>query len=161
MYLNKSTVALKRYLALEGLGKVVQLEESPEGLTITISNPVLFDLGKANLKSEVYPLLDKIGRTIRRSRTTVRVEGHTDNLPISTPRFPSNWELSTIRAVNVLRYFIEACEVDPMRLSAVGYGEYHPRVPNDTVAHRAQNRRVTIRIEYSQPQPLLHEQSGE
>ncbi|HDN67388.1 MAG TPA: flagellar motor protein MotB [Firmicutes bacterium] len=158
MYLKKSTIDLKRYIALEGLKEVVQLEESSRGLTITISNPVLFDLGKANLKPEVRPLLDKIGEMIKRSRVAVRVEGHTDNLPIRTSQFPSNWELSTTRAVNVLKYFIENCGVEPARLSAVGYGEYHPRVPNDTEAHRAQNRRVTIRIEHSQPRPLLPEE---
>ncbi|RKY65863.1 MAG: flagellar motor protein MotB [Candidatus Latescibacterota bacterium] len=158
MYLKKSTIDLKRYIALEGLKEVVQLEESSRGLTITISNPVLFDLGKANLKPEVRPLLDKIGEMIKRSRVAVRVEGHTDNLPIRTSQFPSNWELSTTRAVNVLKYFIENCGVEPARLSAVGYGEYHPRVPNDTEAHRAQNRRVTIRIERSQPRPLLPEE---
>lgn len=158
-YLKKSTVELKRYVVLEGLSEVVQLEESPKGLTITISNPVLFDLGKANLKPEVRPLLDRIGEMIKRSRTTIRVEGHTDNLPISTPQFPSNWELSTTRAVNVLRYFVENCDVDPARLSAVGYGEYHPRAPNDTEAHRARNRRATIRLEYSQPQPAVPEES--
>ena len=158
MYLKKSTIDLKRYIALEGLKEVVQLEESSRGLTITISNPVLFDLGRANLKPEVRPLLDKIGEMIKRSRVAVRVEGHTDNLPIRTSQFPSNWELSTTRAVNVLKYFIENCGVEPARLSAVGYGEYHPRVPNDTEAHRAQNRRVTIRIERSQPRPLLPEE---
>ena len=158
MYLKKSTIDLKRYIALEGLKEVVQLEESSRGLTITISNPVLFDLGKANLKPEVRPLLDKIGEMIKRSRVAVRVEGHTDNLPIRTSQFPSNWELSTTRAVNVLKYFIENCGVEPARLSAVGYGEYHPRVPNDTEAHRAQNRRVTIRIERSQSRPLLPEE---
>jgi len=158
MYLKKSTIELKRYIALEGLKEVVQLEESSRGLTITISNPVLFDLGKANLKPEVRPLLDKIGEMIKRSRVAVRVEGHTDNLPIRTPQFPSNWELSTTRAVNVLKYFIENCGVEPARLSAVGYGEYHPRVPNDTEVHRAQNRRVTIRIERSHSRPLLPEE---
>jgi len=158
MYLKKSTIELKRYIALEGLKEVVQLEESSRGLTITISNPVLFDLGKANLKPEVHPLLDKIGEMIKRSRVAVRVEGHTDNLPIRTPQFPSNWELSTTRAVNVLKYFIENCGVEPARLSAVGYGEYHPRVPNDTEVHRAQNRRVTIRIERSHSRPLLPEE---
>jgi chemotaxis protein MotB len=74
----------------------------------------------------------------------VRIEGHTDNLPVHTLRFPSNWELSTTRAVNVLRFFRKYHDIQANRLSAVGFAEYRPLVPNDSVAQRAQNRRVEI-----------------
>jgi chemotaxis protein MotB len=72
------------------------------------------------------------------------VEGHTDNVPIHTRQFPSNWELSTARAVNVLKYFADADRIDPRRLSAVGYGESKPLVNNDSPRNRAKNRRVEI-----------------
>ena len=74
----------------------------------------------------------------------MRVEGHTDNIPIQTARFPSNWELSVARAVNVVKYFAEVSNIDPQRLSAVGYGESRPVVANDTPANRMKNRRVEI-----------------
>jgi chemotaxis protein MotB len=74
----------------------------------------------------------------------IRVEGHTDNVPIHTKRFPSNWELSTIRAVNVLKYFANEGRIDPRRLSAVGYGESKPLVANNSPRDRAKNRRVEI-----------------
>jgi chemotaxis protein MotB len=74
----------------------------------------------------------------------IRVEGHTDNVPIYTKRFPSNWELSTVRAVNVLKYFADAGGIDPRRLSAVGYGESKPLVANISPQSRAKNRRVEI-----------------
>jgi chemotaxis protein MotB len=76
----------------------------------------------------------------------VRIEGHTDNVPIHTERFASNWELSTLRATTVVRFFIDRAGVAPERLSAAGYAEYFPRVPNDSDANRAMNRRVDIVI---------------
>jgi len=74
------------------------------------------------------------------------VEGHTDNVPINTREFPSNWELSTARALSVLRYLEEVHSVEPTRLSARGYGEHAPIFPNDTVQNRARNRRVNLLI---------------
>ena len=83
---------------------------------------------------------------IQKTSNHVRVEGHTDNVPINTKRFPSNWELSTSRAVNVIKYFIRQRKVKPQRLSAVGYGESKPVFSNDTPENRARNRRVEIVI---------------
>jgi chemotaxis protein MotB len=74
----------------------------------------------------------------------VRVEGHTDNVPIHTNRFPSNWELSIARAVSVVKYFVDVGNINPQRLSAVGYGESRPLVPNSSAANLAKNRRVEI-----------------
>ncbi|MDK2959817.1 MAG: chemotaxis protein MotB, partial [Bacillota bacterium] len=85
------------------------------------------------------------------------VEGHTDNLPINTYRFPSNWELSTARATTVVRYLAEKHGIPPDRLSAAGYGEWRPVAPNDTPEHRAQNRRVDIvvlRTDLAKQEPL-------
>ena len=122
----------------------VNLSFSPEGLVMRLSDYALFDLGVADLSPQALPLLEKIGEIIAKTSYLVRIEGHTDNLPIHTRRFPSNWELSTTRAVNVLRYFRKTHEIPAERLSAVGFSEYRPLVPNESAAQRAQNRRVEI-----------------
>lgn len=122
----------------------VSLSFSPEGLVMRLSDYALFDLGVADISPEALPLLEKIGEIIAKTTYQVRIEGHTDNLPIQTLRFPSNWELSTTRAVNVLRYFRKTHDIPANRLSAVGFAEYRALVPNDSAAQRAQNRRVEI-----------------
>ncbi|MEJ2101338.1 MAG: OmpA family protein [Desulfobacterales bacterium] len=109
-----------------------------------LSEHALFDQGAADISVDALPLLDKIGAVISKTEYLIRIEGHTDNLPIHTELFPSNWELSTARAVNVLRYFIKNHNIDPRRLAAEGFGEFHPLVANDSPENRAKNRRVEI-----------------
>jgi chemotaxis protein MotB len=115
-----------------------------KGLVMRLSDHALFDAGVAEISSKALPLLQKVGAIIAETAYEVRVEGHTDNVPIRTARFPSNWELSTARAANVLRYFIDTFRIPSERLSAAGFGEYRPMVPNDNAANRAKNRRVEI-----------------
>jgi len=117
---------------------------SPKGLVMRLSDRALFDVGIATISPQALPLLKKVGAIIARTSYQVRIEGHTDDLPINTIQFPSNWELSTARAVRVLRYFTESVAISSERLSAVGFAEFQPMVPNDSSAHRAQNRRVEI-----------------
>jgi chemotaxis protein MotB len=117
-----------------------------QGLIISISDKVLFDPGQSAIREDVKPFLDKIARALLKVRDNIRVEGHTDNVPISTPQFPSNWELSTGRATSIIRYFLANYSFNPQNLSAAGYGEYHPLAPNDTEAGRIKNRRVDIVI---------------
>ena len=117
---------------------------SEKGVALSLEEGLLFDLGRADVNSRGRAALDKIGGVIRDYGNPVRVEGHTDNLPINTERFPSNWELSTARAVNVVKYFIQHGDIQPQRLSAVGYGDSKPAFPNDTVENRSRNRRVTL-----------------
>jgi chemotaxis protein MotB len=117
---------------------------TPEGLVMHLSDRALFDVGVADISPQAIPLLKKVGDIIRRTIFDIRIEGHTDDLPIQTVRFPSNWELSTARAVNVLRYFIEIGGISTSRLSAIGCGQFQPLVPNDRNEHRSQNRRVAI-----------------
>lgn len=93
-----------------------------------------------------FHILDKIAPLLIDTHRHIRIEGHTDNLPINTREFPSNWELSTARAVNVVKYFIEKHNFSPYILSAAGYGEYRPIAPNDSDKNRALNRRVDIII---------------
>jgi chemotaxis protein MotB len=122
----------------------IHLSFSKEDLVMRLSEHALFDSGVATISPQGRPLLDKIGAIIARTAYFIRIEGHTDNLPIHTELFPSNWDLSTARAVNVLRYFIESHHIDAQRLAAVGFGEFQPLASNDTPENRAKNRRVEM-----------------
>lgn len=122
----------------------VEMQLSEHGVIMTLADTLLFESGKADLSSDARALLHKIAILIHKVNVPVEIEGHTDNVPIATPAFPSNWELSTARAVNVLRYLIEQQAVDASRLSAVGMSEYQPVASNDTAANRARNRRVAF-----------------
>jgi chemotaxis protein MotB len=122
----------------------VNVRYSKIGAHISFEEGLFFNFGKADINSSGFALLDKLAVLIRNLPGSVRVEGHTDNVPIHTRRFPSNWELSIARAVSVVKYLAEVGKINPARLSAVGYGESRPLAPNDSPAHRAKNRRVEI-----------------
>ena len=140
------------------LQKEINLAFTREGLVMRLSEHTLFELGAADISTEALPLLEKIGAIISKTAYQIRIEGHTDNLPIHTEMFPSNWELSTARAVNVLRYFIKYHSIDPQRLAAEGFSEFHPLVANDTSENRAKNRRVEIIfIKKEQPKKTIGE----
>jgi chemotaxis protein MotB len=124
----------------------ISLEMDERGVTIRFADQVFFDLGKADLKPEAIRILNNVAPILRDLPNPIRVEGHTDNWPIRTAEFASNWELSVRRATNVVRYLIEEQGFDPHKLSAVGYAEYRPLRPNDTAENRALNRRVDIVI---------------
>ncbi len=120
-----------------------------EGLLIRFPDNALFDSGEANLKPSARKALTIIGELLldeNFSSKAIRVEGHTDNVPMHTTEFPSNWELSTTRATNVIRHFLDKVGINPRRLSASGYGEYYPIASNDTLEGRSKNRRVDILI---------------
>ena len=136
----------------EALGELIaepgiNVKYEDKGARISFEDALLFDFGKADINSSGLALLDKMASIIKKKSYVVRVEGHTDNVPIHTNRFPSNWDLSTARAVNVVKYFVEVGKINPKRLSAVGYGESRPMVTNDSPANRARNRRVEIVLE--------------
>lgn len=123
----------------------LQIKEEPRGLVITFVEQILFDSGKADIKEAALPILEQVGRILRKYfHRMVKIDGHTDNLPIHTECFPSNWELSATRATNVLRWLQEHEYLDPTMSSASGYGEYRPVASNDTPEGRAKNRRVEI-----------------
>ncbi len=130
-------------LAEEGLADDVQLELKKDGVSVLISTPLLFEPAKADLKPTSLPVLAKLAEAFRKLDAEVRVEGHTDNVPISSEQFPSNWELSAARAMAVLKYLLVQ-GLPPERLAAVGYGEFRPVAPNDTEEGRRANRRVEI-----------------
>ena len=134
------------YIQEQGLEERVEMELTKRGLVVRLTGQVLYDLGKAELKVEGKSLLNKIARVIRDIPNDVMVEGHTDNWPINNDQFPSNWELSTTRATNVVKFFMENTGIEARRLMAAGYGEYRPLFDNDTPEHRSKNRRVEIVI---------------
>lgn len=136
---------LSEYLLEEGLEANVTLNIEERGLVIRFQDSVLFEKGKADLLFQAVKVLDRLYGIFMDMDNYIRIEGHTDNLPIHTIRFPSNWELSTSRATNVLRYLFEK-GLPGERLSAVGYGEYHPIAPNNDEDNRRRNRRVDIVI---------------
>ena len=124
----------------------IQATYTDEGVIITLSDNVVFSSGSAQIQSGSHSMLAQIADILRQIQNPVRVEGHTDNIPIHTPKHPSNWELSTARAVNVVKYLIATEGIAPHRFSAVGYGDSRPVFPNDIRRHRAANRRVDIVI---------------
>jgi chemotaxis protein MotB len=129
-----------------GMEKEIKVSLYRKGFALRFADTVMFELGRAELTPEALPLLNEIGSFLSGKPYPIRIEGHTDDLPIHNKRFPSNWELSTARAVNVLRYFIEELNISQERLSAVGFGEFQPLYPNENPELRAKNRRVEIII---------------
>ena len=122
----------------------VQVSQKQEGVYLTLSDKLLYDVGRAELKPDALPILDRVAQILETTSFNLRVEGHTDNVPIHTAQFPSNWELSTTRAVSVIRYLVEVKRIPPVRLSAVGYGEFKPVASNETAEGRQSNRRVEM-----------------
>jgi len=116
------------------------------GIVIRIMDRAFFDEGKAILKDRAINALEKIIPVLKQINNHIRIEGHTDNIPINTYEFRSNWELSVRRATEVVRYIIEKGHIPPQRISATGYAEYRPIAPNDTPENRALNRRIEIII---------------
>ena len=136
---------IKQFVEIQdnfGLQKDMEFAISTEGLILQVSDSALFDRGVAEISPKAFPFLNMIAHIISKSTHNVSVEGYTDNLPIHTAQFPSNWDLSTTRAVNVVRYLADKGKCSPKRLSAAGFGEFQPVFPNDTPEHRAKNRRV-------------------
>lgn len=128
------------------LGDKVTVTIEKRGIVIRVADTVLYDTGKAEIRNDAIRILDKVGSILGRLDNHIRVEGHTDNVPIKTARYPSNWELSTDRASAIVRYFIDGVKMEPFRLSAGGYAEYRPIDSNSTPEGRAKNRRVDIVI---------------
>jgi len=137
---------IQGYIREQGLEADVRVLMDRSGIYVEIKDAILFDMGSAELKPSGIELIGKLEGILNDFENDLVVEGHTDNVPINTREFPSNWELSTARALSVLRYLEEVHSVEPTRLSARGYGEHAPIFPNDTVQNRARNRRVNLLI---------------
>lgn len=124
---------------------MVSITRTDEFIAIGIDSKLLFASASAELEYAALPILTKIARIAKHHPNAIQVEGYTDNVPIQTYIFPSNWELSASRAASVVNYFTEL-GVDPSRMAAIGYGEYRPIASNDTAEGRGRNRRVSLVI---------------
>lgn len=146
--LSQAKKLLEQRLSGEIDNQQVKLEMMEKGLVITVVGDLVFDSGKAKIRREAYPVLDKVAKFLEENVAAfnVGIEGHTDNQPIKRSGWKSNWELSTQRALSVLEYLLKKGGIAPERLSAVGYGEYNPVAFNDTKEGRQLNRRVEIVI---------------
>lgn len=152
---------IDEYSEEKGIDSDIETVIEERGLLIRSLDNVFFDSGKAEVKQEAKSMLDFIGEIIKKeefSERQLRIEGHTDSDPITniSNKYPTNWELSAIRATNVLRYLVEAQGLDGNRVSTSGYGDTRPIVPNDTPTNKAINRRVDLiilRSSYSDVEP--------
>ncbi len=141
---------------LEELSKIsaeenFEIRRAEKGVEISLPGLRLFNPGEADLSSEGLLILSKLGKILKNATTgEIHIEGHTDDMKISGDlllKYPSNWELSSARAINVVRFLQEKVEIPPERLAAVAYGQYQPLFPNDSEVHRHKNRRIVMVIE--------------
>lgn len=137
---------LRRVLADALAEGRLELIEDARGLVVSLPERATFAPARTELTPGALQLIARVADAVRPFNRALRIEGHTDNVPIHTADFESNWELSTARASTVIRFLIERVAFEPRRLSAAGYGEFHPRVANDSPENRARNRRVDIVI---------------
>lgn len=138
----------------------LEVTEDARGVVLSLPESATFALASPEVTEGARALLARLATTLQALPNPVRVEGHTDDIAIRTPRFSSNWELSTARASAVVALFI-AQRIDPRRLSAAGYGEFHPKVPNDSPAGRAANRRVDVVIVPAAAPPVVDIAAGD
>ena len=138
---------IQTYIQQKHLENRVSVRMTNEGLTVTLlTDKAFYDSGSAVLRPETEKLLDQIAAVLRRTNPEIRVEGYTDNQPIHTAEYPTNWELSGARAAGVTRYLVEKQRYDPAKVSLAGYGEWRPKHTNATDTGRQLNRRVDIVI---------------
>lgn len=135
-----------KYLDQNGLSQSVSAKIDERGLVVSINDTLFFDTGKADIKSDYAKKLIEIGKILNHIDNYVRIEGHTDNVPIKTNEYSSNWQLSAARAANVTELLVNQAGIAPKKLSAIGYGEFRPVSDNGTDAGRLKNRRVDIII---------------
>jgi len=125
---------------------ISDIRSDSEGVHVSLASSTFFDPGEALIKAQALPALEKICQVVVKLNRRLLIEGYTDNVPIHTARFPSNWELSATRASTIVRYMIARYRFDPSKLAAIGYADQRPLSPNDTPEHRAKNRRIDILI---------------
>ena len=133
---------------------IISIERDGNLQRFMFSDRILFKTAEAELQPLGRSTLIAVGRLLQKHKIgfyqSVQIEGHTDDVPIVTPQFPSNWELSSARAIAVLRLFVDEIGINPKTLTATGYGEFHPVAPDTTVHGRAKNRRIEIVLVYSE-----------
>jgi len=153
--LNELQSDLEKALAAEITRGEVALRQGPDGLVVSLREVGFFDSGSAGIKPGAQPAFSRMAGILLQGNYRIRVEGHTDNLPIHNSQFTSNWELSTARSTEMIRMLITKYNFSPEMLSAAGYAEYHPIADNQTDAGRALNRRVDV-VVLAQSAPAAH-----
>ncbi len=145
---NKFTLksSLQSFIEEYDYSNNIRLLENDRGITISIMDNILFESGKAKLSDESKPILGKMAQLLKTLPNDIRIEGHTDNIPISTEEFPSNWHLSMARATNTAYYLMSDFGLVQERVSVVGNSEFKPLAENDSQESRSLNRRVDIVI---------------
>ncbi|MDY6919475.1 MAG: flagellar motor protein MotD [Pseudomonadota bacterium] len=146
--LSKITEQLAMKLQEQMKDDVVEIRGNDEWVEVNIKASVLYPSGSATLAPEAREVLDRVSDVLKNRSNPIHVEGYTDDVPISTARFPSNWELSAARAASVVRFF-EQQGINSSQMAAVGYGEYHPVADNDSEEGRSRNRRIALVISKS------------
>jgi chemotaxis protein MotB len=141
---KKRELAERVNKAVGGPEGIMDARVIKEGISVTIGEKLLFETGMAEIEEKNRSALKSLCSIFQKTDSRIRVEGHTDDVPINTPEFPSNWELSTARAVNVVKYFISQGGILPERLSAAGYADSKPLFPNVSDHNRDINRRVEV-----------------
>jgi chemotaxis protein MotB len=141
--LNEMSRRLRQDTRPDQISVAVDKEQS---IKVSASDSLFFDLGKADIKPEAINFLKNFAEVVKKTKTNIRIEGHTDSFPIHSPAFPTNWELSAIRAVNIARCLIEEYGLEPERFTVAGHSLYKPAVPNTSPENKAINRRVEIFI---------------
>ncbi len=139
---------LAEFAEQAGLAGDISVNMTYEGVIISLSDALVFEPGGAALSARSREALRAVAEVLKQMPNPLRVEAHTDNVPTNHPLYPTNWELSVARAVAIVRFLVEECDVASDRLSAAGHGDGKPLVPNDTREHRAINRRAEIAILY-------------
>lgn len=144
--MNEVKEKLEQEIESKGYSDKVKVVLDKEGLEISMQDVILFNSGDADVLSQASPLLEQISKMLAGLDNNIRVTGHTDNKPISNSKFRSNWDLSAMRAINVMNFMSNVGGIPPQRLAIQAYGEYMPKYDNSTEAGRAKNRRVEISI---------------
>lgn len=135
---------LQEEIKSKGYNDKVKVELNKEGLSISVQDAASFNSGDAELLKEFSPLLIQISAMLQKLDNEIKIVGHTDNVPINNDKFNSNWDLSSMRAINVMKFMVNVGKLDASKFSIQAFGEYMPKFDNSTEAGRAKNRRVEI-----------------
>jgi len=151
----ETLASLQEMIDAEGMGDAAEAEATARGVVVRVKGHLFFKAGGAGLRHGSAKILDEIAAILDAYPYDLTVEGHTDNIPIHTERFPSNWELSTSRAISVMLYLQKTRHIPASRMAVAGYADTHPLFPNDTPAHRTANRRVEFVFHHRQQGPKV------
>jgi chemotaxis protein MotB len=135
---------------LKDVSELIEITDDERGIVFSFQENMLFDSGEARIKHDAFPVLDLLAEAIEGCPNDILIMGHTDNIPIHSGSFASNWELSAYRGLSVLEYFLEQKGLSPARFSVGGYGPSRPLHPNDSPKNRALNRRVELIFKHLQ-----------